>query len=89
MQINFIPLPNIILKGNWSGTVYAYTTRNCLKEIHIKMVDESVKEAIHIYNYNNYESTMLIEEKRELVYESENEQCYMTLVQFKEVLKYD
>ena len=78
-----IPFPGEILKGEWSGTVYAICSEFTSKEEHEKEVDRKVAELKENFSKNNHWSVSLREVKRELVVEFERTDSYMTLVQFR------
>ena len=78
-----IPFPNEILKGEWSGTVYAICSEFSSKEEHEKEVDRKVEELKTNFSKSNHWSVSLREVKRELVVQFERTDSYMTLVQFR------
>ena len=82
VEINKIPFPSEILKGNWGGTVYAITTCGGTIEDHNKKVDDEVFTIKQHFNDNNHYTVSLRESKRELVCNFERTETYMTLVEF-------
>lgn len=82
VEINKIPFPSEILKGNWHGTVHAVTTCGGTLEDHNKKVDEEVLKIKKHFNDNNHYTVSLRESKRELVCNFERTKTYMTLVEF-------
>ena len=82
VEINKIPFPSEILKGNWNGTVYAITTCGGTVEDHNKKVDDEVLTIKKHFNDNNHYTVSLRETKRELVCNFERTETYMTIVEF-------
>ena len=82
VEIDKIPFPSEILKGNWNGSVYAITTRGGTVEDHNKKVDDEIFTIKKHFNSNNHYTVSLRESKRELVCNFESVETYMTLVEF-------
>lgn len=82
VEINKIPFPSEILKGNWNEIVYSITTCGGTAEDHKQTVDEKVEEIKKEFNGRNHHSVSLREIKRELVCEYQRQESYMTLVEF-------
>lgn len=82
VEIAKIPFPSEILKGNWSGIVYAITTCGGVVEDHKQIVDEKVAQIKKEFNDSHHYTVSLREVKRELICEFERTETYMTLVEF-------
>ena len=82
VEINKIPFPSEILKGNWNNIVYAITTCGGTIEDHNKKVDDEVLVIKQQFNDNNHYTVSLRESKRELVCSFERTETYTTLVEF-------
>lgn len=82
VEINKIPFPSEVLKGNWNGIVYAITTCGGTVEDHNKKVDDEVLTIKEHFNGNNHYTVSLRESKRELVCNFERTETYMSLVEF-------
>ena len=78
-----IPFPSEILKGEWSGTVYAvYSSEGTLEE-HNEYVEETVKEIKWDFNQHNHYTVSLREVKRKLVYSDARTETHCTLIEFR------
>lgn len=82
VEINKIPFPSEILKGNWDGIVYAITTCGGTIEDHNKKVDDEVLTIKEQFNNKNHYTVSLRESKRELVCNFKRTETYMTLIEF-------
>lgn len=78
--ITKIPFPNMLLAGDWSGTVYAITTEADNKEEHDAKVEKAVWELWDEFKGKNHYSVSIREVKRERLY---NGVQFCTLVQFR------
>lgn len=81
--ITNIPIPSVILKGDWCQIVYAIDTIFKSLEDHIEVVDKCVKEIIADFNNKSHYTVSLREVKRELVFDDECTEHRCTLVQFR------
>lgn len=75
-----IPLPNMVLAGDWSGIVYAVTTEFDNKEEHDAAVEQAVQKLRNDFNNKSHYTVSLREVKRERLY---NGVQFCTLVQFR------
>lgn len=78
--ITKIPFPNMLLAGDWCGTVYAVTTEADNKEEHDAAVEQVVRKLQGDFNGKNHHSVSLREVKRERFYSGVQ---FCTLVQFR------
>ena len=82
-KITRIPYPRIILKGDWSGIVYAITTDEGDIDRHKAAVEEAVDSIKNESDKKNRMSVSLREVKRELVWSNADHDMYCTLIGFK------
>ena len=78
-----IPVPSEILKGEWSGIVYAIETNGESEEQHKTIADSCIGKIEEDFDNNSHYTVSLREVKRELVYADSNFERYCTLVQFR------
>lgn len=83
ITVSRIPIPSEILKGNWSGIVYAIHTVFLSLDIHKVTVNNHVNRIISDFDDSEHYTVSLIEVKRELVFFNNNLEQYCTLVQFR------
>ena len=77
-----IPFPEIILKGDWSGAVYAITTYFRTAEAHQEAVEKAIKAIKNGFNDEHHHTVSLRVVKQEDVCpEGYLSQC--TLVEFR------
>lgn len=81
--ITQIPIPAVILKGDWEGSVYAISTETSSIDEHLKSVDNSVSKIIQKYNDTTHYTVSLREVKREVVLADERVMHFCSLVQFR------
>lgn len=79
-EITKIPFPNLILIGDWSGTVYAITTEFDNKEEHDVAMNAEIQKLKREFNSKNHHTVSLREVKQETMY---NGVQFCTLVQFR------
>lgn len=82
-KITRIPYPRIILKGGWSGIVYAITTDKGDIDRHKLAVVEAVASIKNEFDEKNHMSVSLREVKRELVWSDADRDMYCTLIEFR------
>ncbi len=82
-KITSIPYPKIILKGDWSGIVYAITTDEGDLDRHKETVEEAIDSIKNEFNEKNHMSVSLREVKRELVWSNADLGMYCTLIEFR------
>ena len=78
-----IPCPAIILKGDWTGIVYAIGTSFGSLSDHEKRVDEEVEKIKNQFDDTQHYTVSLRETKRELVHRDDRCKAYLTLVGFR------
>lgn len=83
VTITRIPIPDVILKGDWHGIVYAIDTRWLTLGEHHEKVEESINKIKKDFDENNHVSVSLRQVKKEFVYEDKQGAFYCTLVQFR------
>ena len=76
-----IPAPKVILKGDWSGLVYAISTEFVTVDEHEKAVEKEIERIEEEYDKKNHWSVSLRFVKKELVLS--NELWCLSLVQFR------
>jgi hypothetical protein len=83
ITVSRIPIPSEILKGNWSGVVYAIYTVSLSLDIHKATANNHVTKIVKEFEDGEHYTVSLIEVKRELVFFNNNLEQYCTLVQFR------
>ena len=78
-----IPIPSVILKGDWYGIVYAIDTEGKTLEEHKAIVEECINKIIYDFNSKSHYTVSMRRVKQELVYQEEVVQRYCTLVQLR------
>ena len=82
-MVTRIPVPSVILNGEWYGIVYAIDTESNSLEEHNRIVENCINEIENDFDNNSHYTVSLREVKRELVFSDERTQHYCTLVQFR------
>ena len=82
-KITRIPYPRIILKGDWSGIVYAITTDEGDIDRHKEAVEEAIESIENEFDEKNHISVSLREVKRELVWSNADLDMYCTLIELR------
>jgi hypothetical protein len=83
VKVTRIPLPSVILKGDWQELVYAIDTRGGSRETHEAEVEEKVSKIKGDFDDASHYTVSLREVRRELVYADDFMYRYCTLVQFR------
>ena len=83
VTITRIPIPSVILKGDWYGIVYAIDTEGKTLEEHNAIVDERINSIIDDFNNNSHYTVSMRRVRQQLVYQEEDVQRYCTLVQLR------
>ena len=83
VTITKIPIPSVILKGDWYGIVYAIDTEGKTLEEHNAIVEERINDIIHDFDNNSHYTVSMRRVRQQLVYREEDVQRYCTLVQLR------
>ena len=83
VTITKIPIPSVILKGDWYGIVYAIDTEGKTLEEHNAIVEERINGTIHDFDNNSHYTVSMRRVRQQLVYQREDVQRYCTLVQLR------
>jgi hypothetical protein len=83
VTVTRIPIPQVILKGDWYGIVYAIDTEGKTLEEHNAIVDERINSIIDDFNNNSHYTVSMRRVRQQLVYQGEDVQRYCTLVQLR------
>lgn len=78
-----IPIPQVILKGDWYGIVYAIDTEGTTLEEHTVIVERRINDIIDDFDNNSHYTVSMRRVKQELVHKEEDIQRYCTLVQLR------
>ncbi len=83
VTITRIPIPSVILKGDWYGIVYAIDTEGKTLEEHKAIVEECINNIIYDFDRKSHYTVSMRKVKQELAFEDESIQRYCTLVQLR------
>ena len=78
-----IPIPSVILKGDWYGIVYAIDTEGKTLEEHKAIVEECINKIIYDFNSKSHYTVSMRRVRQQLVHEDNRIQRYCTLVQLR------
>lgn len=78
-----IPIPSVILKGDWYGIVYAIDTEGKTLEEHNSIVEECINGIIDGFDNNSHYTVSMRRVRQQLVYQEEDIQRYCTLSQLR------
>ena len=81
--ITEIPLPSIILRGDWHDIVYSIWTDCDNAAEHNDIVEKQVELIREEFDNKSHYTVSLREVKRELVFTDERVKSFCTLVQFR------
>ena len=83
VTITKIPLPGIILKGDWGGIVYLIETISSDLAEHEAKVVEKIYALMDEFGENSHSSISLVDVRREVVYNDDRFSSWASLVQFR------
>ena len=83
VTVTRIPIPSVILKGDWYGIVYAIDTEGKTLEEHNKIVEERIDAIINDFDSNSHYTVSMRRVRQQLVHEDNRIQRYCTLVQLR------